>query len=284
MTHPLRTHLEAVGTALRHPAMAERVHEAPTAALGPPATEAMVADLERDLGQALPAGVRTVLLRVSAKASFDWSLKRRTWLADEGYLASEALVRPPDAFMEWDRAPFPDGTPVPGASLGPSIWGGGLEFSLDTIRQAALGVPGWLDVYGEEGAGDDADLREHFGVLRAFMRRGVPVMTAPNGDWVAVEAETGRVLHVSHEGEEAGIVFDLDFTGFLTHLAWLGPIHPDFSELLAFSGETVAEAGDDRVRRAAFDAAGEKGTLWRDWFWTGTDLPAPDASLLRRLA
>jgi hypothetical protein len=290
MTHPLRKFLEEIAGRLTSDAMAARIQgnwdnprSRPTVRIAPPASAAELAALEARIGHKLPASLREVLGEVSASIEITWVLRGHNVPAPWGGEMIEVTAEVPDRFMEWDRAPMPDGTYSEGAKRYPRFMSGGLRFSLAGVEAAVAGLPGWASIYDPASAGD-TETSAHFEVIANFMMAGFPVLTAPNGDWLAIDQRDGAecLLHVSHEGEEAGIEIDLALPNFLAHLAALGPLWPDFGEIFAFS-HAVEEVvpGDYRIRTGSFDADGEAGTAWRSWFWGGSP-PVPPAGLLAR--
>ncbi len=281
--HPLRLHLENVAAALSLGVMRERINPDVELQMAPPASPAALAALEDGLGRPLPATLREVLGQVSGDARFVWSLRSQETTDQDGFPRDEYLVTPPDAFMEWSQAPDADGNYAPSAHRSPTFTSGGMDFSVAEVLAAAAALPGWLQLYADNPQ-DDEDTRAHFALIREFMSAGLPIWTAPNGDWLAIDLRDGdeHLLHVSHEGEEAGIELGMTLPEFIAHLSWLGPVWPDWPVIHAFSTRTRdVVAGDPRVTRARFDAAGATGRAWRTWFWAGTDLPDPPAGLLR---
>ncbi len=291
MTHPLRRHLLNVAAALRTPAMAARVMgrwgqpgSTPTAHIGAPATIAQLRHLRDTIGAPLPDGLQEVLQEVSADIDLQWVMRGHYRTASWGGQEVVTDVTPPDPFMMWSHAPAADGSRSPNAVKKPLFISGGLRFGLSEIEQAVLGQPGWQSVYADNPQ-DDAETRAHFDIIRDFMGAGLPVMTAGNGDWLAIDQrdESGCMLHVSHEGEEAGMEIDLTLPNFIAHQSWLGPITPDFSEIFAFSDSiTQVVPGDHRVQDVSFDAQSRSGRIWRNWFWADSDLVPPDPGLLTR--
>ncbi len=288
--HPLRAFLEEVAAALRSPAMRDRVQgnwddpdSLPRVRLAPPASEAELRAFEARLGAELPPDLREVLGEVSADIEIVRVLRGHRVPADWGGTRVEITVDQPDEFRYWSHGLLPDGTPPPQATRRASYISGGFRLSLAGIERAYRARPGWAEIYDPKNE-SDPDTAEHLQLLHDFMWSGFPFMTAPNGDWLAIDLRdgTGCVQHVSHEGEEAGIEIDLGVIGFLTHLAWLGPVWPDFGEVFAFS-DPVAEVrpGDYRIRAARFDAQSDYGTDWRRWYW-GTAMPKPAPDLLSR--
>jgi hypothetical protein len=282
--HPLRTFLKEVGRRLTDDAMTARVQgnwedpsSRPVVRIGPPAGAAKIAALEARLGRGLPPDLREVLSEVSAEIEIAWVLRGHYVPASWGGQTVEVTVEVPEAFLEWDRAPMPDGSYSPDARRNPRYLGGGLRFSMDGIEAAVAGLSGWTSLYDPARA-DDPDMAEHLEVITDFMTAGFPVMTAPNGDWLAIDQRDGSgcVMHVSHEGEEAGIEISLSLPNFLAHLAALGPVWPDYSEIFAFS-DSVEEVvpGDYRITAASFRADGAAGALWRAWFWGGSPPAIP---------
>lgn len=289
--HPLREFLGRVGQALKSDAMAARVMGdwdlrgvRPVTRLAPPATGAEIAALERAVGQRLPESLRVVLAEVSREIDMSWFLRARYAPNAQGFRDLVPEVAVPDALREWDRGLHADGTPPPGAQRVPRFMSGGIRFSLEGVLRAARGVGGWRDVYADDPSMDE-DTRAHYALIRDFMGAGLPVMTAPNGDWLAIDMRDGEecLLHVSHEGESAGIEIDLSLPGFLAQQAWLGPVWPDFSEVYAFSDRVEdVIAGDYRVQTADFGAESALGETWRGWFWGEVDPGPPDETLRRR--
>ncbi|QDC08533.1 hypothetical protein FHY55_04435 [Oceanicola sp. D3] len=290
MTHVLRGFLLELGARLRSDEMARRVQGSwdnaatrPRVTIDPPATAAQLAALEAELGEPLPPGLREVLGEVSAGIEMIWVLRGHHVPTSYGQRV-ETTVTPPDRFMSWSHTPNADGTYPEGARYRPDIISGGFRFSLDGVRQAHQGRAGWLEAYADDPT-MDAETRSHYAVIRGVMAAGFPVMTAPNGDWLAIDQRTddGAMLHVNHEGEEAGIEIDLDFPRYLAHLAWLGPVWPDFSEMFTFSARNEEVVpGDYRVQSAEFGGASEAGAAWRAWFW-GEDQPELPENLQGRL-
>lgn len=289
--HPLRQHLEAVGVALRHPKMAnrargrwERQSEGPTVSIAPPVTRARVAQMETTLGRALPSTLIEVLTEVTGDLALAWYFPATQIKTAWGYEV-EPLVTPPDRFLEWSHGLNADGTPPSNVRRTAKFITGGVFFGVNSVLNAAKGFP-------FSGAFDhmrkiytDPETLNHFDFIEEFMANGLPVLTAKNGDWLAIDLRDSdeRLLHVSHEGEDAGIELDLTLPQFLTHLTWLGPVWPDFSEIFSFSNEvTELIEGDHRIKEASFDAEGEHGTAWREWFWQDVPPPRPHATLLRR--
>lgn len=278
--HPLRAHLEHLHRALTLAQKQARIDPEPVFRLGPAATPDELTRLEADLGAPLPTSLREVLGQVSADIEIVWHLRSRSFVDADGLTETEYLVSPPDDFMAWSQAPDPQGNYAATARRMPSIRSGGIRFSLAGVRAAVGSLAGWQDTYADDPDGDD-ETRDHFSLIRDFMAAGLPVWTAPNGDWLAIDLrdESQQLLHVSHEGEEAGFELGLTLPQFIAHLSWLGPVWPDYSEIFAFS-DPVADIvpGDPRLRRANFDARGKAGRLWRQWFWDRTGLldPAPD--------
>ncbi len=289
--NPLRSHLEAVGAALRNPAMAKRAlgewgrqSAGPDISFAPPAGASEIRALEDALGRDLPATLRTVLTEVTSDIKLLWHLPGDRIQTDWGYRV-EPRVTLPEPFQEWSHGLNADGTRSAHARRTPKIMSGGLYFGLEGIRRAAEGFP-WSGTYDymREITTDPEELA-HYDLIEAFMGHGLPILTAPNGDWLAIDLrdDRERLLHVSHEGEEAGIELDLTLSQFLTHLTWLGPVWPDFSEIFEFSTEvTEVVPGDPRIQFARFDAEGAHGTIWRDWFWQEFGPPRPDPLLLAR--
>lgn len=280
--HPLRRHLENVVAALASPAMRARLNPDMVLRLGPVARADELTALEADLGAPLPETLREVLGQVSADIEIIWSLRSREVTMPGGWTESEYLVSPPEAFMEWTEAPDAQGNHADTARRVPAITSGGLRFSLQGIRDGFAALPGWVGTYADD-PGYDAETRDHLALIRDFMAAGLPVWTAPNGDWLAIDLRDGseQILHVSHEGEEAGFELGLTLPQFIAHLSWLGPVWPDFPEIFGFS-DRVADivAEDPRLRRAGFDARGKAGQAWRQWFWDGTGLPGPPPAIL----
>ncbi len=273
--HPLRQHLENIAAALSSGAMRDRINADLRLHLGPVADPAALSALEADLGQPLPATLREVLGQVSGGIEMIWGLRSRAITDEDGFPGEEYLVTPPEAFMEWSQAPDAAGNY-------PAITSGGIRFSAAGMREAAAGLPGWLQTYADNAEYDD-ETRDHYALIREFMSAGLPVWTAPNGDWLAIDLRDGdeQLLHVSHEGEEAGVELGLTLPQFIAHLSWLGPVWPDFPEIFRFSTRTrEVVPGDPRITRAGFDAGGLAGTEWRGWFWAGTVLPSPQPGLL----
>lgn len=291
MTHPLRHFLEAVGTALQSDPMQARVMGSwddptsrPTVRIAPSATPAQIKALNETIGGPMPESLREVLQEVSARIEIAWVLRGRYVKADWGGQTVETEVTPPDALLEWNRGLNADGTAPEGAKRTPRFISGAIRFDLNSIAAAIAGVDGWQSVYAD-AEGLDADTRAHFALIRDFMGAGLPVMTAPNGDWMAIDQRdaTECLLHVSHEGEDAGIEIDLTLPQFLAHQAWLGPVWCDFPQVYQFSDKVEdVIPGDHRVTEAHFSALSEQGRIWRDWFWQGSGLADPDPSLLIR--
>ena len=290
MAHPLRTHLETVATTLRSDAMAPRVMglwddptSRPKASIGPRASAVDLRRLSATLGGPLPESLREVLQEVSAEITIAWAMRGHYEDASWGRQVVTD-VTPPSPFMQWDRAPQADGTMAPGAVKRPVFISGGLRFSMAQLESMLTAVPDWQAVYADHPQ-DDADLRDHYNLIRDFMGAGLPVMRAGNGDWLAIDQRdtTECLLHVSHEGEVAGMELDLTLPNFIAHQSWLGPITPDFTELGLFSSaQRDVVDGDYRVTEITFDATSDTGRIWRDWFWGDAGLPAPDPSLLAR--
>ncbi|MEJ6392367.1 hypothetical protein V8J82_03815 [Gymnodinialimonas sp. 2305UL16-5] len=275
MTHRVMGHLPWGAEWVEH------VDLRPVVRIDPPASPAQIAGLERDVP--LPASVREVLSEVSAYIEISWELRGRPVLRD-GFRDIEYDRLPPEQFLEWSVS-FPAGeTPPDGAFRYPNPSSGGLRFSLEEVAANRPGALGWIDVYDPARAYDAEDA-EHRQLLVDFMARGAPVMTAGNGDWIAVDEREGLgcLIHASHEGEVAGYEIDLDLVGLLTHQAWLGPSGIDFTEIELFSNVAEVVPGDYRVMSAHFDADAPNGRSWREWFW-GDLNPVPDTSLLRRCA
>lgn len=291
MSHPLRAHLETVAGALRSDAMVARVQDSwndptsrPEALIGPPATRRQMRRLQDTHGGPLPDTLREVLEEVSANIRLSWAMRGQYEKADWGGKKVVTDVTPPEPFLEWSRAPQADGTPSPGAVKSPFFISGSLYFSLDEIEKNLQRGANWQDVYPDDPSAD-ADTRAHYALIRDFMSAGLPVMVAGNGDWLAIDQRDNDecMLHVSHEGEEAGMEIDLTLINFLAHQSWLGPVTPDFMEVFTFSNSITDVIPDDyRVREVTFDATSEKGKLWRDWFWGEAGITPPDASLLTR--
>lgn len=280
--HPLRQHLARVGAALASGPMAARINRDSLCRLGAVATPQELAALEGELGFPLPRTLREVLGQVSADIEISWSLRSRETVDAAGFPRNEYLVQPPDEFLEWSQAPDAQGNYPPSARRVPRIPSGMIRFSLAGMRRAVGSLPGWLDLYRDDPDHDD-ETRAHFALIREFMSAGLPVWTAPNGDWLAIDLrdEDERLLHVSHEGEEAGIELGLTLPQFLAHLSWLGPVWPDYPMIFMFSDETDDVVPDDpRLQRADFDARSEAGGKWRQWFWDMTGLADPPPELL----
>lgn len=280
--HPLRAHLEHLGRALNAAPMRARIDAGTVFRLGPAATPDELAGLEADLGAPLPATLREVLGQVSADIEIVWSLRGRQGADGGGLTETGDLVLPPEPFMEWDEAPDAQGNHAATARRRPSIESGGIRFSLQGVRAAAGALAGWQDSYADN-PDYDAETRDHFSLICDFMGAGLPVWTAPNGDWLAIDLrdDSQQLLHVSHEGEEAGFELGLTLPQFIAHLSWLGPLWPDYSELFAFSDPVVdIVPGDPRLRRAHFDARGKAGLIWRQWFWDQAGLPDPAPEIL----
>ncbi len=227
-----------------------------------------------------------MLGQVSGNIEIIWGLRSREVTDADGFPEVEYPVTPPDAFMEWSQAPDTQGIYPSDAYRSPKITSGGMSISPRRVLEAAAALPGWLNLYADD-PGHDSATRAHFAVIREFMSAGLPIWTAPNGDWLAIDMRDGdeHLLHVSHEGEEAGIELGLTLPQFMAHLSWLGPLWPDFPHIFDFSTRTSEVVpGDPRIMRARFDATGTRGREWRDWFWAGIGLPDPSPGLLGRKA
>lgn len=289
--HALRSHFEAVGAALRHPKMAnralgswERQSEGPLVSIAPPANSLEILEMEEALGRTLPATLKEVLTQVTRNIEMQWHFPANQIKTEWGYRV-DPRVTPPDRFLQWSHGLNADGTPPPNAKRGPKFISGGLQFGIEGVLSAAKGFPfsGSYDHMRE--ITEDPEELAHYDLIENFMASGLPVMTAKNGDWLAIDLrdDRERILHVSHEGEEAGFELDLTLPQFLTHLSWLGPVWPDFSEILDFSTKVEEVVpGDYRISEVRFDAQGDHGTAWREWFWQDVPPPKPHTSLLGR--
>lgn len=288
--HPLRALIEDVGQRLTSDAMAERVMgqwdtpgSRPVFSIAPPLARDEIAGVERLLGQELPSSLLEFLTEVTSDFKLSWGLQANMVPNSYGGRSPEYAVTLPDGLMEWSHAPLSDGTYPDGAKQYPIISSGRAALSIENLLATARGLAGWLEIYDPAQASTE-DERSHLEIISNFMASGLPILTAPNGDWLAIDqSDDAECLHhVSHEGGEAGIEIDLDLIGFLTHQMLLGPVWPDFLEIYKFSDNVrdVVE-GDYRIQSADFSAFGVKGEAWRDWFWGG-DPPVAAPELLDR--
>ncbi|MFS1523739.1 hypothetical protein ACL7TT_06425 [Microbulbifer sp. 2304DJ12-6] len=289
--NPLRSHLEAVASALQHPAMKNRArghwdHQStgPIASIAPPAESSAIRTLERKLGRPLPATLEKILTQVSSNIEFSWFFPAKK-IDKQWGLDVETQVTPPERFLAWDRGIEPGKSPPEGAIRTPKFISGALNFGVNSILAAGNGFP-WVGAYDYmRDISDTPEEIAHLDFIEEFMGYGFPVFNVENGDWLAIDLRDSRerLLYVSHECEDAGIELDLTLPQFLTHLTWLGPIPSHAIQILDFS-TSVKELvpGDFRILEARFDADSEHGTAWRKWFWQNVSLAHPHPSLLER--
>ncbi len=242
------------------------------------AREALLSHAEDRLGQPIPSTLRRFFLDCTDMLVVDWAFRSRRIEGDSGTQRIITLEElPPDAFVQTSRG-WIDGI----ERLTPAVWSGGIEISLHGMVRAFQARTGWVETYRDVDYGDDA-LKAHFNRIADYMEVGFPFATAPNGDWLAIDLRDGceRIMHVSHEGEEAGIEIDMTLPQFLMHQAMLGFPGIDYPELFAFAGGEIATLGgpdSPYVSEVPFDARGGDNPAWTDWFWDGVERPTiPDA-------
>lgn len=147
------------------------------------------------------------------------------------------------------------------------------------MLRAYMARPGWVDVYRDTNYGD-ADSVAHANAIADFMEASFPIATAPNGDWLAIDLRDGceQLVHVNHEGEEAGIEIAQTLPQFMLAQAMLGFVGIDFPEVFSFAGsDAVYSNATPYVSDVDFDARRGSNPVWADWFWEGIARPTiPD--------
>ncbi len=243
-----------------------------------PASEAELSAVEQEIGATLPSDLRRFFAAVSKEIEVSFRLPGKRLEAAPWFDYEEL---PPERFVQWAYAPAADGSIQEFSYRSPILTGGLFRLKLEDVLQAYGAVDGWRAVYDPETAADE-EMADHSRGLLEFFDAGFAFATAPNGDWLAVDQRDGseRLLHVSHEGEEAGIELDQGLFQFVGHQALLGFPGYDFPNLFLFNTapETDEEPVYPIVTDVAFRATGETGQAWQDWFWRG-DLPEASALL-----
>ncbi|MDO5630595.1 MAG: hypothetical protein Q4G22_02030 [Paracoccus sp. (in: a-proteobacteria)] len=245
-----------------------------------PATQAEITAVEDEIGTAMPQELQNFFLYVSKEIVIRWGLPSRPAnLADE-WGRRIYPEEPPEAFMQWAYAPGPDGDPGPDNYKSPEIEGAALVLALSGPSGVAAAFrhrESWRDFYDPERAANNVE-RDHFQQILDFYDAGFPFAIAPNGDLLAIDMRDGadHLMHLSHEGEVAGIELDTRLAQLMAHQAILGFVGFDFPVLQRFNARPVAEQ-DDVIELVSFRSDTADGQLWADWFWLGNPPGWPEA-------
>lgn len=240
--------------------------------IAPPATEAELSAVERQLGKRLPDSLRQFFGEVSSGMDISW--EPHTRIVRHGDQDIDVIHPPlPESLLQWAYTPGYDGSIQDFNYRSPKISGGLLRFGPSEVISAHQGRDSWLAIYDPKDA-TDPETREQLEGLHAFFLAGFPFATTQNGDWLAVDMSTTgeRLQHVSHEGEEAGIQLDQQLSDFMVEQTMLGFPGIDFSELFLFDADAVSNQANAaeyaEVRDIRFRADSPAGIDWMKWLWT----------------
>jgi cell wall assembly regulator SMI1 len=167
--------------------------------VGPPATEAQVQDVERDVGRRLPMELRGVFTEQSSRLRMHWIMK--------------AGGRLPDV-------------------LGNGL-SGYVDLSLEELPEALLNWSGWRSTFETPAAYDwPADLTVE------LYERLFPLMAATNGDQIVIaepDDPANEVVYLDHEGGDFNLVVLADtLEDFLNTWFSLGCPGPEWWGLAPF--------------------------------------------------
>lgn len=240
-----------------------------------PATEAILQHAEGQMGTEIPSTLRAFFKTCTQKFSARWAFAHHRYEQNNQRQTIIDSVAPPE-FMR-DEVGWLDKI----ERQRPIVGAGRFEISVLGMLRAFDARKGWVDMYRTRSG--DADTDAHFNGVADFMEAGFPFATAPNGDWLAIDLRDGcqQLMHVSHEGEEAGIEIAQTFPQFMLQQAMLGFIGFDFPEVFRFSGNEVHTSDTTPyISEVNFDARDGKNPIWTDWFWNGFARPVvPDEML-----
>lgn len=167
--------------------------------IAPPASEAEVLAVEEELGQPIPAALRSVLREYSASVRVEWTLP-------ETLLEERVQPGLPDEFRD--------------------IFGGRLGWDLREFAELQSSLASWI-----EGCFPDPH-----NPYDAVWHGKFAFWNVPNGDLLALDHD-GAVVYLSHDdGEGHGLVLGRDFRDYVDRATQLGFPGPEDWQWLPFHG------------------------------------------------
>lgn len=246
----------------------------------PPAIEAEIVAVERQIGEPLPKVLRHFYANFSSGIHISWLMPGRSKKTEEGvgYAEFDEDTLSPPPFRRTCKSWVTNAE-----TLEPTIFGGDLRFSLADVPREVANTRASAASF-REAAADDKDYELHYTRYAEWWERGFPLGNNGGGDMIAIDKqdEAGRMMFLSHEGaDEPGWFIDHDLLGYLLAQSRIGftGFHGiafgNFSSRGIEPGERErkyreerpgdVEAGLALPSTFRLDADSNDARIWREW-------------------